>query len=169
MPAPPLPCPEGGRVAAAERALVARLPAVLGVLRARAVVVLPADGPVAAGRVLEAGGMVVAAGSGGGGGTGTGAGVAAVVVAEEEGVMAADVASPGLTAASPAAALEAAAPGVREAPAGTLALAEEEEEERGVRLAMAGRERGVSGKRRSGKERGNSPLPGTSRRAPRNR
>ena len=163
MPAPPLACPEGGSAAAAERALVARL---AGEVRA---VDLPADLPVAAGRVLEAGGMDVAAGPGGGGtGAAAGAGVSALAVAGEEGVMAADVASPGLTTASPAAALASAAPGLREAAALALALAAVVEE-RGMRLAMAGRGRGGSGMRRSGKESGNPPLPGANRRVPRSR
>jgi hypothetical protein len=61
--------------------------------------------------------------------------------------MAADVTSPGLTTASPAPALESAAPPwVREAAAVALALAVGEEE-RGVRLAMARWGRGGSEKR----------------------
>jgi hypothetical protein len=161
MPAPPLACPVGGTAAAAERALVARAPVVLVLLPRRAAElveraavvrppVLPVGLPTAAGRVLEAGGMEVDAGSRGGGTAGAGVGVESGVEGGDEGGVTGEVASAELTTVSPAAAV-----------ALTLAALEVE---RGVRLAMAGREKGTG----KGWE-GSPPLPGASRQVPRNR
>lgn len=92
--------------------------------------------------------MEVDAGSRGGGTAG--AGVESVVEGGGEGGMTGEVASTGLTTVSPAAGV-----------ALTLAALEVE---RGVRLAMAGREKGTG----KGWE-GSPPLPGASRQVPRNR